>query len=876
MHSGLVSWESFVACVASAEEAPGLRWRAELCEALALLPSVRAACEQETASSSDLPAAQSPPLATRVWAFTASLAARVQAGPVDTPATHDGPPPYVQRVCEGGAHSFARPHVPRLRLATPAPRACAPLCPPAAALLLPPLLLLSFRLLVHGGGRSLVRPCPACVAALAAVASLLTHPCGAQLAADAACFSWPAGEAGASTEDPPASANNDDDAAKTLLRLLCPYLASPALVSRPTRTLGRGAFSTVLAVAAPRVSPARSDALSFAIAAKVCDSPAPPPAADAARLLQRALAPAGGGLGDVSPADSAAAAACDACWRATRDAFSEVSALRVLEQSGAATRLLAVGCAPRGGAIIYTPAALCSLRAWRGRHEHAARDAGCAALRTDDARREWAPRHTAKLYATVYLSVLHLVAAVASARVAHFDVKCDNLLVFPLSGVSDADVFLPDASSFDGSSADARLPFHLKLCDFGSCSVLSHVAAGTARAAGSECVKAPEMLLAGAAVVVDAQATSNPDLSNPAPRPLDTPPRADVAGLPADVWACGCLLFELFLGSSLFERAAADDWAHFFATLTSSSLHDDTIVSPRAAASLASVHGELMAFAKALLRRSPGDRPTAAGAAALFTDLRARAWPELGRDAPPPAGVSPVRHTETIHPPKMRCGIVATAAPCAPSDEWVPDADAAEVDRVHAGLHLPSTAPARLSPCLWVAPSSADPPAWTTHVLRVGWGAPACDGRDEEGTGWTYATLPHPRRASASFPPPPEARTGAQCIPGDVAAHARAAAAAAAVARAVRLLSAALCEGEAHPQQRACVLLHAAPGAARLAGAVAFAWAVCGKGVDAEVFAALAAVGEAVPAAAPGEAELDIIRAWMSVAAPNDERTVRS
>ena len=80
---------------------------------------------------------------------------------------------------------------------------------------------------------------------------------------------------------------------------------------------------------------------------------------------------------------------------------------------------------------------------------------------------------------------------------------------------------------------------HLELTGFGAC-----------RNRGTEYVKSPEMLLVGNAQRADRHGFDRR--------------RREGAGPPADVWALGCLLYELLTGDFLFYDP---DWIRFFVRL---------------------------------------------------------------------------------------------------------------------------------------------------------------------------------------------------------------------------------------------------------------------------------------------------------------------
>lgn len=82
------------------------------------------------------------------------------------------------------------------------------------------------------------------------------------------------------------------------------------------------------------------------------------------------------------------------------------------------------------------------------------------------------------------------------------------------------------------------------------CSVLHPMAvfAHACRNQGTESIRAPEMLLM-------------PDVAE-----SDSQSQASQAGAPCDVWALGCLLYELVTGTLLFP--SEPDWSKFYITVT--------------------------------------------------------------------------------------------------------------------------------------------------------------------------------------------------------------------------------------------------------------------------------------------------------------------
>jgi serine/threonine protein kinase len=158
-------------------------------------------------------------------------------------------------------------------------------------------------------------------------------------------------------------------------------------------------------------------------------------------------------------------------------------------------------------------------------------------------------------YLHVFSMVLDAYCALAATGVVHFDLKCDNVLVEPLGGTG--------APLVETLADPEALGFGVAICDFGESVVASSAGdaggdAGPARQSpmvfdsrGTECVKAPEMLL-----IANARRKDHPG--------YDRRRRAG-AGVAADVWALGCLLYELVTGEYLFHD---EDYSRFFVRLT--------------------------------------------------------------------------------------------------------------------------------------------------------------------------------------------------------------------------------------------------------------------------------------------------------------------
>lgn len=196
--------------------------------------------------------------------------------------------------------------------------------------------------------------------------------------------------------------------------------------------------------------------------------------------------------------------------------------------------------------------------------------------------------------------MLLLVAAMHSRHVVHFDLKADNVLMRQQPGSSESGV-------------------SLLLGDFGEAMVLGQGSAAALRQSrGTECVQAPEMLLAGkffrhwhaAGGVLEngnvmcaccvtltlVLGSQHADSKHDRRKPVS-------ASYSADVWSVGCLFYELLFGEFLF---ADPDWTQFFVRVTKDIL---PIASDSAAAAMAP-YPLVSSFLSYILVRNSNMRPT--------------------------------------------------------------------------------------------------------------------------------------------------------------------------------------------------------------------------------------------------------------------------
>ncbi|DBB02952.1 TPA: hypothetical protein ACH3X1_013548 [Trebouxia sp. C0004] len=159
----------------------------------------------------------------------------------------------------------------------------------------------------------------------------------------------------------------------------------------------------------------------------------------------------------------------------------------------------------------------CSLREWRHRQPEDA----C---------------HQLRLYLNVFAK---LASAISEQGIVHFDLKCDNVFLHALPGVSEQEFWSP---------ASDEPPFEVVLGDFGDSHDFSQSEQDQiSMNRGTECVRSPEMLLAASSTTRTAPHASSPNAA-------------------CDVWALACLLYELVTGNLLFPSDL--DWPKFFITVT--------------------------------------------------------------------------------------------------------------------------------------------------------------------------------------------------------------------------------------------------------------------------------------------------------------------
>ncbi|XRA97584.1 putative serine/threonine-protein kinase [Pycnococcus provasolii] len=309
------------------------------------------------------------------------------------------------------------------------------------------------------------------------------------------------------------------------------------------------------------------------------------------------------------------------------EVHAELCALSVLadcrDDSGrrVTCELLDYGFGLEGGFFFAFKAYPASLRQWRRAHV-----LGVPSHATDS---------PLPMYLEAAASVAAAIAAVHAQGVVHFDLKSDNVLIEPLPGVSNAELWHPAAAHLDGQS---RLPFHCVLTDFGDAKVLRQAGAQmqglrgtsleqstylTMRARGTEVVRPPEMLTTaiGNNAILRRKLTSTFDRR-----------RRVGAGPKADVWALGCLVYEVLTGLYLFSDA---DYTAFFGRITTEGVD---LLPPEAAEQIGrcpdSIRPRVERALLRLLERDAERRPLPHDAARILAEVAASIASDVPHAAP--------------------------------------------------------------------------------------------------------------------------------------------------------------------------------------------------------------------------------------------------
>ena len=200
-------------------------------------------------------------------------------------------------------------------------------------------------------------------------------------------------------------------------------------------------------------------------------------------------------------------------------------------------------------------------------------------------------------------------------NVVHFDLKAGNVFLDPKPGVSEAEFWMPQTE---------EPPFTVVIGDFGESKMWPGDGTGfTTRSRGTEYMKAPEMLRTG---------RSQARMREVA---MYDRRKQRGAGAPCDVWALGCLLYELVFGEMmLFDP----DYMRFFLHLTQGTGSVLTLEQTVVRLDAAPVVAKLI---RPMMQRDPDHRPDLRKLLARLQRLQSSTG-ATGEDSLPPYSVPKV------------------------------------------------------------------------------------------------------------------------------------------------------------------------------------------------------------------------------------------
>ena len=298
--------------------------------------------------------------------------------------------------------------------------------------------------------------------------------------------------------------------------------------------------------------------------------------------------------------------------------YSEIALLEAMEREPSVVKMLDYGVS-KGSFFIVMQHYPTSLKQWRTNHGHVC----------DMPREITCTSRPLLLYSAIYAHCLEAVAALERFGVVHYDIKADNFLLEPTQGCSVSDFWNPPERS-------TLSVFRIVITDFGeSRSFGPSETEGTLRNKGTEYIKAPEMLTVSTSSKTEA---NNYDRR-----------KSKKCGHPADIWALGCLLYEIITNSFLLYDP---DWIRFFLrTVTPNS----DLLPPQSRKDLDTMPS-IKHFIMWLLVRDPSLRPNLAKVRTKFASLRMKLDPNF---VSPSHEFASVRWLGSDSPWSIRAGVSA-------------------------------------------------------------------------------------------------------------------------------------------------------------------------------------------------------------------------
>ncbi|EAN91605.1 putative protein kinase [Trypanosoma cruzi] len=247
----------------------------------------------------------------------------------------------------------------------------------------------------------------------------------------------------------------------------------------------------------------------------------------------------------------------------------------------------------------------------------------------------------------IFAQILETVEFMHARGIRHNDLKADNILIESFRVASSSPVTVPNAEEekkgtrgiYRGTDEpEICVPIAIRICDFGVSELVgeemvavrsANKSAADGRACrraptrGTEAVQAPERLLLLSATFTDGKchdeaAPSAASSALPASSGLGHVKRE----LAADIWACGCLLYELLTGVMLFGGANLGRLFFLAAELQDGrrTLHE--VLQPHQKHALDTVGPGVTEFLLRLLAVDPAERPSASEARQLWEQIR--------------------------------------------------------------------------------------------------------------------------------------------------------------------------------------------------------------------------------------------------------------